>query len=171
MKEWYIAKVKQQNERRVQSYLAQYGVEAYAPEIVVIKRRQRHLDYLFSGYVFVRADILSQEWNLVRWARGLNYYLPLERHPMPIADSKVEQIQSKVCEWNAGGSVTAFQAGDHVQIDYGSSTAIDAIFQRFIPAKQRCEVLVSLLQSSRRVVLDVSDLHGFVGRQRFATVE
>ena len=68
MLDWYVAKVKPRTESRVELSLATYGIESYAPEIVVLKRGGTALEPLFPGYAFVRVDTESDLWRRVRWA-------------------------------------------------------------------------------------------------------
>ena len=168
MTEWYVAKVKQQNEQTLQVYLGQYGVATYAPEIIVIKQGKHCMELLFPGCVFVRADPLSEMWRLVRWARGLSYFLPAQGQPEPVEESTIGEIRSRVEQWNAGDWVTMFQPGDRVMIDHGPLRTLGAIFQRYIDGKRRCEILVSLMERPHRVKVDVTELQSFTGRQGFA---
>ena len=154
----------------MQKYLGQHRVGVYLPEISVIKRGRQCMEPLFPGYAFVWIDPFSDQWNLVRWARGLSYFLPSQSHPMPIADSVMEETQCRVAQWNAGGWVTAFGPGDRVYVEHGPLKTLDAIFQRYIPGKQRCEILVSLVGHLNSVQIDVTDLYSPVTRRRFAAL-
>ena len=169
--EWYVAKIKPHAEQRLEGYLAQHGVEVYAPRIAVAYRGIESMEPLFPGYVFVRTASISEKWNLVQWARGLSYLLPNRIQPTSMADSVVEEIRSQVSRWNSGGWIDAYKAGDHVIIQAGPLKTLDAIFQRYVPRKQRCEVLISLMGGPLMVQVDIASLHGVTSRQRFATLD
>ena len=171
MLNWYVGKVKPRGECRLQSYLGQHGVEIFAPEIVTMKRGKECMEPLFPGYVFVRTGPLCGNWNLVRWARGLSYLLPVRDRPAAISESVVEEIRSRVGWWNQGGRVAGFEAGDHALVESGPLKSLDAIFQRYIPGKRRCEVLVSLFGRFQRVQVELSSLNSFAAKQRFAGLE
>ena len=166
--EWYIAKVKPRSEWRVQEHLSRHGIEVWAPEILVIKRRAHHREPLFPGYVFVNMYQLSDNWNLVRWARGLSYFLPAHSQPQPVSESLVTRTREHVEQWNTGGWAAAFSHGDRVAIKDGPLKDLDSIFQRYMPGKQRCEVLVSLVSKVHRVQVEVTDLHTTATGRRFA---
>lgn len=170
MRAWYVAKAKPRNEHKIHTYLGQHGIAVYAPEIVVMRRGRRLTEALFPGYVFVQTDPLSGEWPLVRWAHGLSYILPDHRQPLPVSDASIDEIRSRVEWWNAGGWIAAFQPGDRVLIASGSLRTLEGIFQRYIPGKQRCEVLLSLMGRPQRVQVEITHLHSAVARRRFATL-
>ena len=167
---WYVARVKPKNEARLQSYLQCYEVPTYLPEIVSFKHGKRSYEYLFPGYMFVRISPTSDLWSLVRWARGLKYFLPTLGEPEPIADSLIENLQAKVKLWNSEGYANVFEPGDRVQVEHGPLRSLAAVFQSYLPSKQRCEILVSLVGRQQNVRLPVSDLRCLVVNHRFADV-
>jgi len=169
--DWYVARVKPRNEGRVRSSLQKSGIDVYAPEIVVLKGGKELTEPLFPGYVFVHTDPGSKDWPRIRWTQGLSYFLPDGKHPARVPESLVDDIQTRVTRWNGGGWVEAFKPGDTVLIAGGSLRGLDAIFQRYIPGKRRCEVLVSLLGGPHRVKVDISDLQHSGALKRFSTPE
>lgn len=166
MSEWFVAKVKPNNEQKVQAYLGSFRVEVYIPTIVVTKLGKRSLEPLFPGYVFVKATPESREWPIIRWAPGLSYFLPNRDDPMALPSSLVDDIVAKVSAWNDGGWITAMQPGDKVRVTAGPLKTLDAIFQRYVPGKQRCEVLVTLLGRLQKVSVDITSVKSS-GRQKF----
>ena len=165
MMEWYVAKVRPRNEQRVRKSLSRYGVEVYSPKIIVIRRGKECVEPLFPGYMFVRADTRMEVWPRIRWCRGLRYFLPVRWQPVPIGESVLEAIRSRVERWNAGGWAAAFEPGGRVIIGNGPLRTLNAVFQRYIPAKRRCEVLISLMESTHLVQLDVDHLQSKTLRQ------
>ena len=170
MLEWYVAKIKQHNESRVETFLRQYGVEVYAPQFVVFKRGKQYTEPLFPGYVLVRSDPNSGVWPIVRWARGLRYFIPASSRPTAISDSIVEEIRDRVERWNGGCWAEAFRPGDRVLVEDGPLKTLDAIFQRYLPGERRCEILISLIGHLQTVQVNVAGLHSFTLGIRFAGV-
>ena len=154
MLDWYVAKIKPHTESTVELSLSIYGVESYAPKIVVLKGGRQAMEPLFPGYAFVCVDTESDLWRRVRWAQGVSYFLPSQRYPVPIGDAFVSDLRAKVGHWNGDGWTTAFGKGDPVRIEKGPLCGLDAIFQRNVPGKQRCEVLISLVGKDHRVTVD-----------------
>ena len=56
---------------------------------------------------------------------------------------------------------------DRVLISNGPLTGLDAIFERYVPGTQRCEVLISLVSRPCLVRVDIGDVHSFAASQRF----
>ena len=165
---WYVAKIKPRCDLGVERLLSTYGVESYAPEILVLKGGGQVSEPLFPGYAFVRVDTQSNVWQRVRWAQGVSYFLPSQRSPVSVLDSLVDDIRSRVARWNGVGWMTAFGAGDPVRIETGPLGGLGAIFQRYVPGNRRCEVLISLVGADHRVSVDPKNLRALVvGRGTF----
>lgn len=134
------------------------GVEVYVPEITVVRRGHKGMEPLFPSYVFVRTDPQSGEWPRVRWARDIQYFLPAQMQPLSLSETLVEGIRSQVEHWNEGGWVDALKPGDRVVIGAGALRTLDAIFQRYVSGRERCEVLVSLMGRQQRVEVELTGI-------------
>ncbi|MSQ41365.1 MAG: hypothetical protein EXR55_06925 [Dehalococcoidia bacterium] len=167
---WYVAKVKPRNEHHVQTYLERFGVEVYAPEMLVLRSGRKRNEPLFPSYLFVKVDPSSGMWPLVHWARGMSYFLGDQRDPTPCSDVLLDTIRARVGQWNGGGWEEAFRSGDRVVIRSGPFKELDAIFQRYVPGRERCHVLVSLMDRSIPVILGVAAIESMTLRRRFAEV-
>lgn len=165
---WYVAKVKPRNESHVQAYLQRFDVETYAPEILVAKGGSQRVEPLFPTYVFVKTDPFSAQWPLVHWTRGVSYFLGDQQEPTPCPQELLGSIQTRVEQWNGGGWQAAYHVGDRVAIQSGPFKELDAIFQGYMPGRQRCRVLVSLMGRSVAVTLAVSEIDSSSSRRRFA---
>jgi transcriptional antiterminator NusG len=142
---WYVATVQRGKEAAIQVGLRLHGVEVFNPEIVAVRRGRTQWEPLFPNYLFCSLDLESGLWPRIRWARGLRYFLGAEHTPTPVPDSLMEEIKARVERWNDGGWESAFKSGDRVRIGDGALSSLEAIFTRYLPGRQRCEVLVSLV--------------------------
>lgn len=167
---WYVAKLKPHSEHKVAQHLARYGVEVFAPDIVVQKRVTLSQEPLFPGYIFVCCDPSSDKWALIRWAHGLSYFLPVNSEPLPVPEAILYDIKARTERWNAGGWRGAFRPGEQVMISAGHLTSVEGIFQRYVPGKQRCEVLIHLMGRLQTVQVDIEALYIPNIKQRFAAV-
>ncbi len=165
---WYVAKVKARNERRVGADLALLGIQVFGPELLVVKGGKQRTEPLFPGYVFINVDSNAATWAMVKWAHGISYILPDSDCPAPVSNDLVSQIEARLESWNSGGWAEAFQRGDKVVLEGGPLSNLDAIFQRYIPGKQRCEVLVSLMGRPHNVAVNITDLPSVAIKRRFA---
>ncbi|MFC1935433.1 transcription termination/antitermination protein NusG [Chloroflexota bacterium] len=150
---WYVASVQRRKEAALQVGLALYGVEVYNPQIIVVKRGRKRLEPLFPTYLFCHVDPESEQWPRIRWARGLRYFLGVARKPTPVPASLVEEIRTRVEGWNGGGWESVCAPGDRVRIGDGALSGLEAIFTRYLPGRQRCELLVSLVGRMHTVQL------------------
>ena len=158
MLDWYVAKIKARSERGVELSLARCGAESYIPEIVVRKRGRQSLEPLFPGYVFVHTDTASDLWRRVRWAQGIRYFLPDHRDPASVGQALVGDLRSRVADWNGGGWTRALRPGAPVRIETGVLKGLEAIFSRYVPGHQRCEVLISMIGRDHHVTLETRSL-------------
>ncbi|MFN3974829.1 MAG: transcription termination/antitermination protein NusG [Dehalococcoidia bacterium] len=142
---WYVLKTKPRAEHIAQEVLARWGVECYAPRIRRPYGPQGNTEYLFPGYLFVRLDSVSRLWPMVRWAPGVAYFVGSEKEAAPLNDALIEHIRRRTEEWNSEGYRRAMQPGNAVKITEGPFAGLDAVFQRYLPARQRCEVLLHFL--------------------------
>ena len=158
MSHWYVARVRPRKARWVARSLEARGVEYYAPEIVAMKNGRQKLEALFPGYLFVRAELGADVWRVTKWTQGISYFLPGQREPASIGDDLIQQMRDGVLGWNAGGWQARFSAGDRVRIDTGALRSVDAIFQCYLPASQRCEVLMTMMGQQHQVKVRIDSL-------------
>lgn len=70
---WYVAETLPRREHLALKELAKQSFAALLPEYVRSrpKRRQEPIVPLFPGYLFVRFDVLADEWGAIKSTRGL----------------------------------------------------------------------------------------------------
>ncbi len=151
---WYVAAIQRGKETALRESLARHGVEVYSPDITVVKRGRKLHEPLFPAYVFCQMDPQSELWPQLRWSKGIKYFLGADRQPTPVDDALVAEIRNRVAHWNGEGWLSAFQPGQLLRIGDGPLSGLDAIFSRYLPGRQRCEILVSLV--GRTLTLQVS---------------
>ena len=154
---WYIAKIHHRSENLVQPLCDRLGVEVYSPRIVVPKGGRTNLEPLFPCYIFCGGDLKEDRTATLQRTPGVNYLLGSDI-PSPVSDSVVDHLRTKVDQWNGGGWIDAFQPGAVVHVAKGPLRGLEAIFQGYIKAKERCRILVSLLSRPLTVEVDVINL-------------
>ncbi|MFH1560080.1 MAG: transcription termination/antitermination NusG family protein [Chloroflexota bacterium] len=142
---WWVAKTKPQKERFVTTFLAMWNVETFLPMIVRPTSRTGAMEPLFPSYVFCRMEPQSPIWPVARWAPGVSYFLSADGQPTEIAESLIEHLQDRVQRWNGGGVHHRWTPGDSVPVVSGPFAGIDGIFKSYLPARQRCEVLLEVV--------------------------
>ena len=156
--DWYVAKVKPQRERSVEKWLGHHGIPAYAPEIWVVRRGRKGYQPLFPSYVFCRVDPWSSDRPLVRWGQDLQYLLPQGQEPVGVGGALVESVHDRVQWWNEGGWKRVLEPGDPVVLRGGPFRGLDAMFLQYLPTKERCRVLLSLVGRLMPVDVVFTDL-------------
>ncbi len=165
---WFVAKVRRGAESALQEQMMPLGVEVYSPEIIVNKAGRRRLEPLFPTYLFCRVDATGELWVRVRHARGLKYVLGSEQRPAPVDDGIIATIEERVRAWNAGGWREAFTPGERVMVTAGPLKGLEAIFVRYLPAKERCKILISTLALQHEVELNANVMTGASGGKRLS---
>jgi len=160
--QWYVAKTQRRREPVLGRHMSDNGVAVYSPEIAITKNGSLKLEPLFPTYIFCLADRDSGNWPLIRWARGLRYFLGSETEPIAISRQLVSSIQERVDNWNSGGWSGVFVPGDRLNITSGPFLGLDAIFRSYVPPKRRCEVLISLLGRDHVATIPITSLQGSV---------
>jgi transcriptional antiterminator RfaH len=149
---WFIAKSKPRKEQYLISNLTHWGVETYYP---YIRRpgRQGHLEPLFSTYVFCRFDEANPRWQAIRWAQGLSYFLTSGGRLSTVPDTLISYLMDRTRSWNGEAHRRVFERGEHVGIVNGPFSGLEAVFQAYVPSRQRCQVLLQLVGGIRSVEL------------------
>ena len=163
---WYIAKSNPRKETLVEATLAHYGVEVYAPRIRVRRRGRQIVEVLFPTYLFCNFDPTSPDWPAIYRAPGLNYFLGADGHPTQVPADLVSCIIQRVDCWNSRGyGGRSLKFGDPITVANGPLIGLEGIFQRYVPSRHRCRILLEVVGRLTAVELDEASLASAVPRQ------
>ena len=153
---WYVAKTKPAKEQWLDSYLTnKLGVEVFLPTVRLQAGSKAKWEPLFPTYLFCVVDLQSSDWPAIRGAPGLSYFLGTGQGPVPVSDELIAHLKQRVSWWNDGGHVHSFAPGERVMVSSGPFSGLEGIFQRYVPARQRCQLLLEILGRLTRVELPV----------------
>jgi transcriptional antiterminator RfaH len=141
MEDWYVAKAKPQKEGSLKSFLEQWGVEVFYPKVVQPGRNGTQ-QALFPTYLFCFLDPDSRVWPIARWAPGMAYFLNHDGEPTRIPEHIVEYLRNRVVQLNSKGSDRQLKYGDKILVMSGPFAGLEGIFQRYIPSRERCRILL-----------------------------
>ncbi len=159
MEAWYVAKTKPAKERITERFLNDVrGVEVFMPLIRRPAGKKNGSELLFPTYIFCLVDPQSADWPAVRWAPGLSYFLGNGLEPVPVPEVVIGRLKQQVYSWNEGGFTPRFASGEKVIVTDGPFSGLEAIFQRYVPARQRCQVLIQVLNKLAQVEIPVEAL-------------
>ncbi len=156
---WYVAKSKPRKENWLTSSLSQLGVEVFYPQIRARRRGKLVMEPLFPTYVFCQFNGDASNWPAIRWAPGLSYFLSTDGIPTRVPDEMVGYLDQQVKEWNGEGhSVRRLKTGDAVKVENGPFAGLEGVFQKYMGARQRCNILIEVMGRLTIVELSESDL-------------
>jgi transcriptional antiterminator RfaH len=142
MQHWLVAKVKPNKEASLITMLAQWDVETFYPKIVGQGRRGERLEPLFPTYLFCLVDRMSPLWPRIRWAPGLSYFLGTDS-PAELPEDLIAHLRERVQKWNRERGPRDLVHGEQVTVVSGPFAGMDGIFDRYVPARERCQVLLN----------------------------
>jgi transcriptional antiterminator RfaH len=153
--------------------LAKWGVNTFYPVVRRSGSEGSRLEALFPTYVFCNFDASAPSWHAIRWAPGIAYFLRVADDLACIDESLIAYLREKTRSWNEGTPASRFRAGDQVEVVQGPFAGFSAIFMKYVPARQRCHVLLQAVQGVSSVELADSDVELARGgwRQRFGAAE
>ena len=169
MEGWYIAKAKPQKEGSLKSFLEQWGVEVFYPKVPQPGRNVGQKP-LFPTYLFCYLDPASRVWPIARWAPGMAYFLNHEGEPTRIPETVVEYLMSRVAQWDSKDG-RQLKHGDKVLIVSGPFAGLEGIFQRYIPSRERCRILLEAVGKLGTVELpewEIKEIQGEVQKLEVA---
>jgi transcriptional antiterminator RfaH len=157
MHQWYLAKSKPQKEQYLATSLARYDVETFIPRIVSPNARDGRMELLFPSYVFCHIDPESDMWPAIRWASGLAYFLTEGDQTAVVSNSLISYIDERVAQWNQGAFRRRFEAGEKVTVRTGPFANLEGIFHGYVPARQRCQILLEIM--NRSTIVEIPEWH------------
>ncbi len=159
MEAWYVAKTKPAKEKRVETYITgKWNLEVFLPIIRRPSDNKSVFEPLFPTYLFCRIDAQSAVWPDIRWVPGLCYFLSAGQQLVPVSDEIITHLKQRVSWWNDGGYVPRFRSGERVLISVGPFSGMEGVFKRYLPARQRCFVLLEFLGHANKVEVPVEIL-------------
>lgn len=159
MEYWFVAKTKPKKERYVETFLSEkWDIEVFSPYIRKPMARQTCFEPLFPTYLFCRFDTDSAAWPAIRWIPGLCYFLGSGEQLIPVTGELISQIKHQVSLWNMGEHKPCFSTGDRVKFTGSLLAGIEGVFQKYLPSRKRCQVLLSIIGQPNKVELPIESL-------------
>lgn len=169
MASWYVAKSKPRKAKLLIESLSRWDVETYYPEIRQRGKADGKLEPLFNTYIFCKFDPKSPEWQAIRWAPGLSYFLTEAGSLAVMPDAVIEFLKQKTRHWNEGAITRKFSQGDAVAIVDGPFVGFEAVFSGYLSSRDRCMVLLNSVSGISSVEISHRDIETAEGswRRRF----
>jgi transcriptional antiterminator RfaH len=148
MNHWYVIQTKFKKEEEAKSYLSIKGLEVFNPMMESFLPRNGRLRKefrpLFPNYIFGKFDI-DQNYNLVRWARGVKRILGFGGNLTPVSEEVIELIKKKTDSNGIVRKNCHFETNDVVRVKAGPLKDLLGIFDRWVSDGERVRVLMNLV--------------------------
>lgn len=103
---------------------------------------------LFPGYLFINLCEYTESWHPIRSTRGVLRLVTFANQAVPVADTIIDGIQSRLNSEADGKPV--FATGDPVTVIEGPFRDLEAIF-RTIDGEERAIILLNLMQRQQQI--------------------
>lgn len=152
---WYAVQTKNRKEKLVTCQLRDRGIPYYLPRLLVPRKDGTRVESLFPNYLFARVSSVDESVR-VRYTPGVRRLVGYGDEPFPVDDELIELFRSREGEegYVRPSKVFRFKENDRVRIKGGVLQGLEAIFRRYVPAKRRVQVLLTLLGRSVQVELE-----------------
>jgi transcriptional antiterminator NusG len=168
---WYILNVVAGQEQKIANdiksmingELSQYVEDVLVPckAITKIKKGQKVQENqkLFPGYVFVKANLLSNAYNVINAIPKAVGFLGGKNSPQPVPEKKMKDIFSLVSTDNVDNSKNQmFEVGETLNVTEGPFESFSGVVEEFDHEKQRVRILILIFGRATSVELDVSQV-------------
>jgi transcription elongation factor/antiterminator RfaH len=146
--QWYVIQTKPGDERRVEGNLVNQEIEDFLPLFeahhYVNGKMVPRIKPLFPNYLFARLN-LKEDYNRVKWTRGVSKILGTREGPVPISEKVVRAIRERVGEDKLVRLEEEWREGDEVQIVSGPFKELVGIFQKKMSERGRVRILLNLI--------------------------
>ena len=157
--QWYALRCKPRKEEVVWRQVRSQGFESFYPRLRVnpVNPRSRKYRPYFPGYMFVQADIGEVGLSTFQWMPHAIGLVTFGEEAAVVPDNLIYAIKRRVDEISAAGGEVfdGLHQGDKVMISEGPFSGYEAIFDTRISGSERVRVLLQLLNSQRRVPVEL----------------
>jgi len=154
-KHWYAIYTHSRAEKRVESRLAENGIETYLPLQKTLRQwsdRKKMIEKpLISSYVFVR--VTPKDFFTVRTTDGVVKFIMLQGKPVVIPEVQITNLRI-LCGSDVEVAVSSdvYAKGDMVEVIYGSLTGLRG---ELIRVGRKHKVVIRIIQPGMNLTVDI----------------
>jgi len=148
MMHWYVMHTKPNKEFFLCEQLRLHQIEPYLPLIARIDRLHFPLSRaFFPGYLFVHIDLVTCGISPLLWIPGAKGIVCFGGEPAIVPDVFIQQLRAKMDAMSTYPFLKPpmFKAGDSVTIHSGPFEGFQAIFNQYLPEKDRVRLLLKTM--------------------------
>ena len=156
MKNWLIATYKLNEVKSLERNLSNQKFVYFLPKINKKKLNSKpRKEVLFPGYIFV--NISFKNYSALKYTKGIKDILKFGDRIPSISDEEIKTIQMLEASSLTSPITTKFKLGQEVIVKEGSLRGM-IVKICSLPSKDRVEVLLNFLGSSRKVIIPEKNL-------------
>lgn len=156
---WYLIHCKPRQDARAVENMQRQQFECYRPVRHVERcrdgRSYQVAESLFPGYVFVRLDRQTDNWQTIRSTRGVLQIIRFHEYPLPVPDELIERLRERLSD--PAMNEPYLKPGQLVRIIAGSFAQLEAIFLAS-DGDQRVVLLLTILQTEQRLIFPLKSV-------------
>ncbi len=155
MKRWLVATYKINEIKKLERNLSNQNFDYYLPKIKVKKLNLSLDEVLFPGYVFI--NIRLEDYSLIKYTKGIKKVLKFGNSIPRLTNNEIKSIQSIEKLSSKKPISPEINIGQDALVLEGpfKGTLVKICS---LPSKDRIEVLLNILGSSRRISISKRDL-------------
>lgn len=137
------------------SRLAEQDIPHYRPMLLVHSARGARRQSLFPNYLFARIGSVEDSIR-VRYTWGVKDVIGYTGSSCPVGEEVIDIIRGREAEDGCirVSKVFRFREEDRVRLAGGAFHGLEAIFRKYLPARDRIQVLVRLM--GRPVLMELN---------------
>ena len=148
---WYVMQSKPQKEGFLRSQLTSNQIEVYLPAIKTSDQKGRTISRsFFPGYMFIQVDLVTRGISDLNWIPGSKGLVCFGGQPASVPDHFIQQLRNKLEVMNnkPRSKFVNYHQGDLVTITNGPLEGYLAIFNQYLPDKDRVRLFLHMLSKN-----------------------
>jgi transcriptional antiterminator RfaH len=151
---WYVINTKPRREDLVFMLLRNHGFEAFLPKINS-RKKDKDLEPLFPGYLFVKLDLTDPKWIKVKYLPGVRRVVSYGNQPAVLSDKIVSLIKDRLKRNDyQSKKLLKLKKGDRVRFITGPFCDLEGIFTGELAGRDRVRILLNTLYLSLKVEVE-----------------
>jgi transcription elongation factor/antiterminator RfaH len=161
---WYLLQCKPRQDERAQLNLQQQNYSIFRPQLMsersIRGKRQRTLESLFPGYVFIQLS-RDDNWAPIRSTRGVSRIVEFNHVPARVDEDVIAQLRERSQESIGFPVDPMLKPGEPLQIFQGPLSPLEGVFLS-MQGEERVMLLLNFLNRQQHVSVPLS----YLERQR-----
>ncbi|MGX9863175.1 MULTISPECIES: transcription/translation regulatory transformer protein RfaH [Pseudomonas fluorescens group] len=161
---WYLLQCKPRQDERAQLNLQQQNYSTFRPQLMsersIRGKRQRILESLFPGYVFIQLS-RDDNWAPIRSTRGVSRIVEFNHVPARVDEDVIAQLRERSQESIGFPAEPTLKPGEPLQIVQGPLSPLEGVFLS-MQGDERVMILLNFLNRQQHVSVPLS----YLERQR-----